>query len=78
MEKKEWKESLHYVNILIKNCEDAFVFIAMKIEAHIHLDKIEEAISFTTKLQNQHLNNPEFLYWRGLLLVYNGNSDKGK
>lgn len=78
MDNKEYKECLHYLNILIRNCEDAFGFIAMKIEAHIHMNKIEEAISFTTKLQEQYLQNPDFLYWRGLLLVYNGNSDKGK
>jgi hypothetical protein len=52
MEKKEYKEALHYSNILIKNCEDAFVFIALKIEVLIFLDKFEEGISLTTALQN--------------------------
>lgn len=78
MESKEYKEALHYVNILIKNCTDAMAFVALKLEILILMNKIEDGISFSTSVQNQFIDNPEFLYWRGLLLVYSGNSDMGK
>ena len=42
------------------------------------MNKIADAIDFTTKIQNQYIDNAEFLYWRGKLLIYNGNVDKGK
>lgn len=53
-------------------------FIAIKIEILMGLNKIAEAIDFTTKLQNQFIENAEFLFWRGKLLIYTGNMDKGK
>ena len=53
-------------------------YIALKIEIMIGLNKIGEAIEFTTKIQNYYIENPEFLYWRGKLMIYNANLDKGK
>ena len=53
-------------------------FIALKIEILICMNKFAEAIDFTTKIQNQYIDNAEFLYWRGKLLIYNGNMEKGK
>lgn len=50
----------------------------MKMEAMILGNKIAEAIDFSTKLQNQFIENPEFLFWRGRLLIYSGNVDLGK
>lgn len=48
------------------------------MEALILGNKIAEAIDYSTKLQNQWIDNPEFLFWRGRLLIYNGNMDLGK
>jgi len=36
------------------------------------------AIRFTTVLQDRFIDNPEFLYWRGRILLYNGQFDMGK
>jgi len=35
-------------------------------------------MEYTTGLQNQYIENADFLYWRGRLLVYTGNNEKGK
>ena len=42
------------------------------------MNKLAEAIDYSTKLQNQFIEHPEFLYWRGKLLYLNGNVDLGK
>ena len=44
----------------------------------ILLNRLQEAIDYSSKLQSQFIENPEYLYWRGKLLIYNGNQDMGK
>jgi len=36
------------------------------------------AIRYTTKLQEQFIENADFLFWRGRILIYNGQADIGK
>lgn len=36
------------------------------------------AIEYTTQIQQSYIENPEYLYWRGKILIYNGNSEMGK
>lgn len=52
--------------------------IGYRLEALVGLNKVGEAIEYTTKYQAQFIENAEFLYWRGRLLIYNQNLDKGK
>ncbi len=52
--------------------------LGYKLSALVGLNKIGEAIEWTTKYQNQFIENAEFLYWRGRLMIYNQNMDKGK
>lgn len=52
--------------------------LGYKLEAMVAMNKVGEAIEYTTKMQNQFIENAEFLYWRGRLLVYNSNLDKGR
>jgi hypothetical protein len=42
------------------------------------MDKVQEGIEFSTSIQNSFIDNPEFLFWRGQLLIYSGNTDMGK
>ena len=42
------------------------------------MNKISEAIDYSTQLQSQYLSSPEFLFWRGKLWIINGNLDMGK
>lgn len=37
-----------------------------------------DPVSYTTKVQNQFIEHPEFLFWRGRILIYNGQVDIGK
>ena len=53
-------------------------FIGLKIEILISSNKLPEAMDFATSIQNKYIENAEFLYWRGRLLVYTGNTEKGK
>jgi tetratricopeptide (TPR) repeat protein len=78
LENKEGKEVLHYANNLLNLCTDSMKFFGYKIEALIILKRIPEAIEFSSKYQNSFIDNPEFLYWRGRILIYNGNTDMGK
>ena len=35
-------------------------------------------IKFTTQVQERFIEQPQFLYWRGRILMYNGQVDMGK
>jgi len=52
--------------------------IGYRLEALVGQNKVVEAIEYTTRIQSQFIENAEFLYWRGRLMVYNANVDKGK
>ena len=75
---KKYKDVLTYSTQLLNHCTDSMKMMAYRLEALVALNKVGEAIEYTTKVQTQFFENAEFLYWRGRLLVYNGNSDKGK
>jgi predicted Zn-dependent protease len=78
MANSEFKEALHYLNNLLRQCTDSMDFVAKKIEVFIQLHRLPEAIEYSTQIQNQFINNPDFLYWRGLVLIYNGSTDMGR
>jgi predicted Zn-dependent protease len=75
---KKYSDVQIYANQLINHSTDSMKMLGYKLEAMVGLNKVGEAIEFTTKVQNQFIENAEFLYWRGRLLVYNSNMDKGK
>ncbi len=41
-------------------------------------NKLADAIDFSSKVQNQFIESAEYLFWRGKLLIFNGNTDLGK
>ena len=53
---------------------------ALKIESIISHSPgdMTDAIRFTTQLQERFINNSLFLFWRGRILIYNGQIDMGK
>jgi len=75
---KKYQEALVYTNQLLNHCTDSMKCLGYRLEAMVGLNKVGEAIEYTTKVQNQFFENAEFLYWRGRLLIYNCNLDKGK
>jgi len=75
---KKFSDVQLYANQLINHCTDSMKMYGYKLEAMVGLNKVVEAIEFTAKVQNQFIENAEFLFWRGRLLVYHNNMDKGK
>jgi predicted Zn-dependent protease len=67
-----------YCNQLLNYCPDCVKFVGLKIQAMIGNNKVQEAIEYSSKLQTQFIDHPEYLYWRGKLLIYNANLDMGK
>ena len=59
-------------------CPDSVKFVGLKIQALIGQNKVAEAVEFSSKLQSQFIDAPEYLFWRGKVLMYNGNMDMGK
>ena len=53
---------------------------ALKIESIISHSPSDmtDAIRFTTQLQERFIDNSLFLFWRGRILIYNGQVDMGK
>lgn len=54
--------------------------IALKLECMINESPTDmtNAIRYTTQLQEQFIDNGDFLFWRGRILIYNGQADMGK
>ncbi len=73
-----YTDALVYCNQLLNYCPNAVKFVGLKIQIMIGQNKIQEAIEYSSKLQNQFIDMPEYLYWRGKLLIYNSNMDMGK
>lgn len=67
-----------YSNQLLNHCTDSVKMMGYRLEAMVGQNKVGEAIEYTTKFQSHFIDNAEFLFWRGRLLIYNGNMDKGK
>lgn len=61
-------------------CVNSVKHHCMYLEALISTtpNDMTDAISFSTKIQNQFIEAPEFLFWRGRILLYNGQQDMGK
>ena len=75
---RKYGDALPYTTQLINHCTDSMKCVGYRLEALVGLNKVGEAIEYTTKVQSQFIENAEFLYWRGKLMVYNSNPDKGK
>jgi predicted Zn-dependent protease len=75
---KKYTEAIGNVNQLLKHCTDSIKLIGAKCECLLGLNKVTAAIEYTTAIQANYIENPEYLYWRGRILTYNGNTDMGK
>ena len=79
-EKMEWREALYYLSKILEYATDSIRHLSLKIECLISENPADmtNAIRFTTSLQEQFIDNAEFLFWRGRILLYNGQTDMGK
>jgi tetratricopeptide (TPR) repeat protein len=80
MEKKEWREAIYYLGKILEFATDSMKHIALKIECMIceSPHDMTNAIRFTTAIQEQFIDNSDFLFWRGRVLIYNGQTEMGK
>ena len=80
LEKKEYRESTFYAGKILEQCTDSMKHYALKIESivsHSPAD-MSDAIRFTTSLQERFIDNSLFLFWRGRILLYSGQTDMAK
>lgn len=76
----EWREALHYFTKILEYSTDSIRHVSLKIQCLIGENPADmtNSIRFTTSLQEQFIDNAEFLFWRGRILIYNGQTDMGK
>jgi predicted Zn-dependent protease len=75
---KKFSEAIVNINQLLKHCTDSMKLIGYKCECLLGQNKVTAAIEYTTLIQQNYIANPEYLYWRGRILTYNGNTEMGK
>ena len=80
MKRKEYREASFYASRMLQNCPDSIHHLKMKIKAailHTPTD-MQEMIKLTHEYQEQFIDSAIYLYWRGRVLIYNGQIDMGK
>ena len=78
--RKEYREAFFYSGRLLDNCPDSIRHLKMKIKSGILYTPTDmtDLIKLTHDYQNKFISNAVFLYWRGRVLIYNGQTDMGK
>lgn len=71
---------MFYLGKILEYANDSMRHTALKIECLIceSPSDMTNAIRFTTQIQEQFIDNADFLFWRGRVLIYNGQADMGK
>lgn len=80
MKRKEYRQAFFYSSQLLDTCQDSIRHLKMKIKAgicHTPTD-MTDLIKLTHDYQEKYITNAVFLYWRGRVLLYNGQTDMGK
>lgn len=78
--KKEFREASFYSTKLMEHCPDSIKHLSLKLESDIsgNPNDMTDMIKFTTQVQERFIEFPAFLFWRGRVLLYNGQTDMGK
>lgn len=78
--KKEYRESIFYFKRITESCPDSVKHTCLYLESLIASNPFDmtDCVSYTTKVQNKFIEHPDFLFWRGRILIYNGQLDMGK
>lgn len=76
----EYREAVFYSSRLIEHCHDSVQHIKMRIKAAIlhSPNDLSEILKFTYDTQKNFMDSAVFLFWRGRVLLYNGQTDLGK
>lgn len=80
MAAKKWSEAKYLLRTILAKALDSVTHTCLLIELMIREspNDLTDPISFSTKVQQQFIEAPEFLFWRGRMLMYNGQTDMGK
>jgi Tfp pilus assembly protein PilF len=78
--RQDWREAIYYFGRITEYATDSIKHITLKLECMISESPSDmtNAIRYTTQLQEQFIDNADFLFWRGRILLYNGQADMGK
>jgi len=74
------REAISYLKKLIEACVESVKHTCLYLEALVLTDPndMTDCISYSTKVQQKFIEHPEFLFWRGRILLYNGQLEMGK
>ena len=75
---EDYRQALHYTKAILSQCPDNVELHCKVIELLSKDNRLNEATDYSQKLQNDFRQSPVFLYWRGRVLIYNGNTDLGR
>ena len=80
MKSGEFREAVFYSTRLLEQCSDSVRHIKMRIKAGIsHTpNELGDLIKLTYEYQQRFMESAVFLFWRGRVLLYNGQSDLAK
>jgi len=78
--KKELQEAKFYLKKLLESCVDSVKHTCLFLECLIRdsPNDLTDAVSYSTKVQEKFIDQSEFLFWRGRILIYNGQTEVGK
>lgn len=78
--KRDWHEARFYLKRILESATDSCKHTCLLLEVFVteSPNDMTDSVSYTTKVQNQFIEMPEFLFWRGRILIYNGQVDIGK
>jgi len=80
MKTGEYREAVFYSTRLLEQCTDSVKHIKLRLKAGISHspNDLGELIKLTYDYQERFITNAVFLFWRGRVLLYNGQTDLAK
>ena len=80
MKGKEYREAVFYSTRLLEQCQDSVRHVKMRIKAGIlhNPNDLSDLIKMSYDVQNRFMDSSVFLFWRGRVLLYNGQNDLAK
>lgn len=80
IDNKAYREAMSYLKKLMEACPNSVRHVCMLLNAMVadNPNDLTDPIQYSTKVQNTFIEAPDFLFWRGRVLIYNGQLDMGK
>lgn len=82
IEEGKYDKAVTNLTTILNDCKESVTHICLKIECLMKNFQFFEANEFSRIVQltakQSIINNPNFLMWRGKVLIYNGQQENGK